>query len=878
MLSKDDHLVDLKDLKKFDEYRNMTNTYEKLLDAPIVYQDLSDSNFTPTSNSYYFNTGSTSDLSPNCIYYYNGNKYKLVGDPKLVIKGEVIDSIAPDITSFFIDPKTECGIYSAKGRFKGLPLGLVNSGNLYLRETFLVRFEYFGIAIDQSTEYQYNLTIICPPYIYTKIGRYASSSGSIEWNTDWTTYKMITEDKEQQIDTNTTNIAELTEDVTTLQSAVDDNTASITAIEMDYGATIALSIDPTTYIITLSLINKDGTVLSTQTVDLPLESVVVNGRYDATNKKVVLTLQNGSTVEFSVADLVSGLQSEITSENPLSADLLVDGTNKKVFTATEQNKLAGIESGAQVNTVDSVNGKTGTVVVDYDDLTGKPLKIIMGGTGIYGSAEQLLPKVLSEGSGVYICKGAFSDIPFGGSKYLVFFAEVEYADGTPSATRKITITWGSTTYVNTYSGVFPSWSGWTTSTTISASEKSQIATNKNDIAALQVDKVDKNTPITGATKTKITFDANGLVTAGADLSASDIPTIEKSQVNGLLTDLQNLADDILNINNKIPAQASAQNQLADKDFVNSTVATNTANFIGTFNSLADLQAYSGTLTNNDYAFVIGTDGVGNTVYNRYKYNGTQWLFEYALNNSSFTAIQWAAINSGATASKIAEIDNKVNKVATPNKIYIVDANGNQSSVDFGRLANQMTYIPVVAAGGDMEVGQYVDFHDSASILDYDTRIQSDPDAAGNIILLPKTSGTLSLKTDIPTYYKHHIVVGREQNTGAAIETIYFEIDFIDTNSTVIPDASSFPLQPIFGGLWNAFAGNSTNVNGYYKSLSGSTVNALFSLMRIASIDDTVGTEGKYLDVSGFSMTNGAVASIHLYGDGSLQILVYDKQI
>jgi hypothetical protein len=34
----------------------------------------------------------------------------------------------------------------------------------------------------------------------------------------------------------------------------------------------------------------------------------------------------------------------------------------------------------------------------------------------------------------------------------------------------------------------------------------------------------KNAPITGATKTKITYDAKGLVTAGADLSASDLPT------------------------------------------------------------------------------------------------------------------------------------------------------------------------------------------------------------------------------------------------------------------------------------------------------------------------------------------------------------------
>jgi hypothetical protein len=37
-------------------------------------------------------------------------------------------------------------------------------------------------------------------------------------------------------------------------------------------------------------------------------------------------------------------------------------------------------------------------------------------------------------------------------------------------------------------------------------------------------KVDENAAITGATKTKITYDAKGLVTAGADLSAGDLPT------------------------------------------------------------------------------------------------------------------------------------------------------------------------------------------------------------------------------------------------------------------------------------------------------------------------------------------------------------------
>ena len=110
----------------------------------------------------------------------------------------------------------------------------------------------------------------------------------------------------------------------------------------------------------------------------------------------------------------------------------------------------------------------------------------------------------------------------------------------------------------------------------------------------------------------------------------------------------------------IPAAASAQNQLADKEFVNSSIASNTGSLVTDngqpFTSVADLEAYSGTLHNNDYAFVLTTDG-GNTVYNRYKYNATSgtWAFEYALNNSSFSAAQWAAINSGITAALVTKL-------------------------------------------------------------------------------------------------------------------------------------------------------------------------------------------------------------------------------
>lgn len=76
----------------------------------------------------------------------------------------------------------------------------------------------------------------------------------------------------------------------------------------DYAASLRMTIDSSTYVVTAQLYNIDGDALGNpQTIDLPLESVVVGGSYNAQTKQVVLTLQNGNTIAFSVADLVDGL-------------------------------------------------------------------------------------------------------------------------------------------------------------------------------------------------------------------------------------------------------------------------------------------------------------------------------------------------------------------------------------------------------------------------------------------------------------------------------------------------------------------------------------------------------------------------------------------
>lgn len=140
-----------------------------------------------------------------------------------------------------------------------------------------------------------------------------------------------------------------------------------------YAAAMTLSINSSTYVVTAQLKDQNGDALgSAQTIDLPLESVVVNGSYDSTNKKIVLTLQSGSTIDIPVGDLVSGLQAEITSSNKLDSDL-VDDTNQsnKFASASQLSKLDSLQTITTIGSNLSLSsGTLSATDTTYSDFTG----------------------------------------------------------------------------------------------------------------------------------------------------------------------------------------------------------------------------------------------------------------------------------------------------------------------------------------------------------------------------------------------------------------------------------------------------------------------------------------------------------------------------
>ena len=125
------------------------------------------------------------------------------------------------------------------------------------------------------------------------------------------------------------------------------------------------------------------------------------------------------------------------------------------------------------------------------------------------------------------------------------------------------------------------------------------------------------------------------------------------------------------------------------NFVNSSIATNTAHFLGSF-TLTDLgltypasnsqietalDSHSWptgtTPTNNDYVYVEiqnpETTGIDDMV-KRFKFDGTSWAYEYTLNNSSFTSPEKAALESGITSEAVSSYNAHLNDTNNPHSV------------------------------------------------------------------------------------------------------------------------------------------------------------------------------------------------------------------
>ena len=133
----------------------------------------------------------------------------------------------------------------------------------------------------------------------------------------------------------------------------------------------------TNYKYTFKLKDSKGTTLNEYLIDLPIESVVVSGKYDAVNKNVILTLDNGKEISFSVADLIKGLVSDATfnehvnnTDNPHGVTKAQVGLGNVNNTSDANKPISKATQAALDKKVDKVEGKSLILDTEITRLAG----------------------------------------------------------------------------------------------------------------------------------------------------------------------------------------------------------------------------------------------------------------------------------------------------------------------------------------------------------------------------------------------------------------------------------------------------------------------------------------------------------------------------
>jgi hypothetical protein len=94
------------------------------------------------------------------------------------------------------------------------------------------------------------------------------------------------------------------------------------------------------YKIYVTVTTGNGTTFTSSKIDLPLESVVVNARYDEATRDLILTLQNGTTTAIPLDAIFTGLATETFVNNKITESLIGYATetfvNEQIGLATEQ--------------------------------------------------------------------------------------------------------------------------------------------------------------------------------------------------------------------------------------------------------------------------------------------------------------------------------------------------------------------------------------------------------------------------------------------------------------------------------------------------------------------------------------------------------------
>ena len=334
-------------------------------------------------------------------------------------------------------------------------------------------------------------------------------------------------------------------------------------------------------------LTTNGTAVSWATVDaLPSQSgnngkfLTTNGSAaswaslpaaDQTYDSTSTNAQSGIAVKQAIDAAVSTVYKpagSVAFANRPSLSSSIEGNVYNItdaFTTTSDFvEGAGKNYPAGTNIVCINTATSGTAVYKWDvltgmiDLSGYQTTITGGATSITNNDLTASRALVSNSSG----KVAVSDVTA---------TELGYLDGVTSAIqtqlngKEATVTGAATTITNNdltaSRALISNSSGKVATSDITSTELGYLDGVTSNIQTQLDGKVNENTAITGATKCKITYDSKGLVTAGADITLSDVTDVTATATEINVLDGITASTAELNILDGVTATASELNVL-----------------------------------------------------------------------------------------------------------------------------------------------------------------------------------------------------------------------------------------------------------------------------------------------------------------------------
>ena len=212
--------------------------------------------------------------------------------------------------------------------------------------------------------------------------------------------------------------------------------------------------------------------------------------------------------------------------------------------------------------------------------------------------------------------------------------------------------------------------------TISTTELNYLNGVTSNVQTQLNNKLTSNASIVGGTATKITYDNKGLVTAGANLSAADIPNLTLSKITDVtatsteVNKLHNMTATTTELNYVSGVTSSIQTQLNNKVTKNSNITAATKCKI-TYDAKGLVTAGADLLASDipDLSLSKITD-VTATAAEVNKLAGLA---------TTKTELGYV---SGVTSSIQNQFANKVDKLTSANRVYITNGSSQQSAIEW----------------------------------------------------------------------------------------------------------------------------------------------------------------------------------------------------